>query len=199
MSQIKLTENVRVSDPCYNDDVWCKTKLTGVLPGNYNVFIEKGDEHGWGMRVKSVRVIHEDYSDNDMWEGHSEIGVDSGQAGIFCETGYRNDIVAEGIVTPRISNFDIPFREEGDKWYEKMCNFTLSDNSFGVYDTGVVTSSGIGDGSYPLDVLREDGKIVGIKITYLEDEIEEDEYEWCDECGEEFEVGGECEHCNTQE
>jgi hypothetical protein len=175
MTQIKLSNNVRVSDPCYDNDVWCKTKLTDVLPGNYNVFVERGDEHGWGMRVKSLRVIHEDFSDTNMWEEHSEIGVDSGQAGIFCETSYRNDTIAESIETPP-SRFDLPFNEyEGDKWYGKMCNFTLSDDQSGVYETGVVTSSGIGDGGYPLDVIRErNGYIVGMRITYLFDEDEED-------------------------
>lgn len=178
MNTIRLSDNVRVSDPCYDNDVWCKTKLTGVLPGNYNVFVEKGDEHGWGMRVKSLRVIHEDFSDNDNWEEHSEIGVDSGQAGIFCETSYRNDRIAESIVTPP-SKFDLPGRDsEGDLWYEKMCNFTLSDDQCGIYETGVVTSSGIGDGGYPLDIIREkNGYIVGMKITYLFDEDEEEEYE----------------------
>jgi hypothetical protein len=178
MTQIKLSNNVRVSDPCYDNDVWCKTKLTDVLPGNYNVFVEKGDESGWGMRVKSLRVIHEDFSDTNMWEEHSEIGVDSGQAGIFCETSYRNDTIAESIVTPP-SNFYLPGRDsEGDVWYLKMCNFTLSDDQSGVYDTGVVTSSGIGDGSYPLDIIRErNGYIVGMKITYLFDEEEEEDEE----------------------
>lgn len=176
MTQIKLTNNVRVSDPCYDNDVWCKTKLTDVLPGKYNVFVEKGDELGWGMRVKSLRVIHEDFSDTNMWEEHSEIGVDSGQAGIFCETSYRNDTIAESIVTPD-SKFDLPGRDsEGDVWYLKMCNFTLSEDQCGVYDTGVVTSSGIGDGGYPLDIIREkNGYIVGMKITYLFDEEDEDE------------------------
>jgi len=178
MSTIRLSQNVRVSDPCYTDDVWCKTKLTDVLPGNYNVFIEKGDEHGWGTRVKSVRVIHEDFSDSGDWEEHSEIGVDSGQAGIFCETSYRNDTIAESIETPR-GRFDLPFRDsEGDLWYEKMCNLTLSDDQCGIYETGVVTSSGIGDGGYPLDIIRErNGYIVGMRITYLFDEDEEEEYE----------------------
>jgi hypothetical protein len=110
-----------------------------------------------------------------MWEEHSEIGVDSGQAGIFCETSYRNDIVAESIVTPQ-SDFHIVFDGEGEKWYEKMCKFTLSKDQCGTYETGVVTSSGIGDGGYPLDVIRErNGYIVGMKITYLFDEEDEDE------------------------
>ena len=178
MTQIKLTNNVRVSDPCYDNDVWCKTKLTDVLPGNYNVFVEKGDESGWGMRVKSLRVIHEDFSDTNMWEEHSEIGVDSGQAGIFCETSYRNDTIAESIVTP-VVDFNITGNDgEGDVWYLKMCKFTLSDDQCGIYETGVVTSSGIGDGGYPLDIIREkNGYIVGMKITYLFDEEEEEDEE----------------------
>ncbi len=30
MTTIKLSNNVRVSDPCYDDSVWCKTRLTDV-------------------------------------------------------------------------------------------------------------------------------------------------------------------------
>jgi hypothetical protein len=57
-----------------------------------------------------------------------------------------------------------------------MCNFTLSDDQYGIYETGVVTSSGIGDGGYPLDIIRErNGYIVGMRITYLFDEDEEEE------------------------
>jgi hypothetical protein len=37
-----------------------------------------------------------------------------------------------------------------------------------MYDTGVVTSSGIGDGLYPMDVVYNDNEeIVGIRVTYL--------------------------------
>jgi hypothetical protein len=118
-----------------------------------------------------------------MWEEHSEIGVDSGQAGIFCETSYRNDTIAESIETPR-GRFELDFNDgEGDKWYGKMCNFTLSDDQYGIYETGVVTSSGIGDGGYPLEVIKErNGYIVGMRITYLFDEEEyEEEEEYADE------------------
>lgn len=167
---IKLSQNVRVSDPCYDNNVWCKTNLTNVLAGNYNVFVEKSDEGDWGIRVKSLMVIHElflkEINDNAIWEMYCEIGVDSGQAGIFCETSYRNDSIAESIETSKV--FDLPPESEGDKWYGKMCDFTLSDEQFGFYETGVVTSTGYGDGCYPLEVVKDkDGNIVGMKITYL--------------------------------
>lgn len=49
----------------------------------------------------------------------------------------------------------------------------------------MVTSSGYGDGGYPLEIVREDnGYIVGMRITYIfpEDE-EEEEYEEDEEYG----------------
>ena len=167
MNQITLSENVMVSDPCYSLDTWCQTKLNGVLPGKYNVDVQKSDEGDWGTRVSSITIIHEDYEDTDDWEQHSECGVDSGQCGIFCMTSYRNDELSEGITTPE-NDFVLPYNDnEGDKWYEKMCMFTLSKDQFGLYDTGVVSSSGLGDGQYPLDVMMDGDKIVGMRLEYL--------------------------------
>jgi hypothetical protein len=184
MNQITLSENVMVSDPCYTPDTWCQTKLNNVLPGKYNVEVDRHDEGtGWGTRVSSITVIHEDYNDTDDWEQHSECGVDSGQCGVFCMTSYRNDEMSEGITTPEV-NFNLgDYRKDdgGEKWYEKMCRFTLSENQWGLYDTGVVTSSGIGDGLYPMDVMMDGDKIVGIRLEYLgnsdEDILDEDDEE----------------------
>jgi hypothetical protein len=44
---------------------------------------------------------------------------------------------------------------------------TLSDEQWGAYDTGVVSSSGYGDGSYRLLVAKANGDIVGIGIDFL--------------------------------
>ena len=190
MNQITLSENVMVSDPCYTPDTWCQTKLNNVLPGKYNVEVDKHDEGtGWGVRVSSITILHENYpNDHDLiWEGHSECGVDSGQCGIFCMTSYRNDEMSESITTPDV-NFNLgDYRKDdgGEKWYEKMCRFTLSENQWGLYDTGVVTSSGIGDGLYPLLVAMDNDKIVGMRLEYLgnsdedllDDEEEEEEFD----------------------
>lgn len=202
MSTIKLSQKVRVSDPCYDNDVWCKTSLSNVYPGEYNVEVDKSDQGGWGNRVTRLTVIHKGYimecADESNWTPHSDIGVDSGQAGIFCETSYRNDELATSITTPSLDKpFVIPFRNEGDTWYEKICHFTLGGEQWGAYDTGVVTSSGIGDGSYPLDVVYNDtNEIVGIRITYLdEDDEDDDEADCCGVCGGELEEDGECVYC----
>ena len=194
-----------VSDPCYSLDTWCQTKLNSVLPGLYNVDVQKSDEGDWGVRVSSITVIHKDYEDTDDWEQHSECGVDSGQCGIFCMTSYRNDEMSVGITTPPLDNpFVLPYNDKGgDMWYEKMCQFTLGKEQFGLYDTGVVTSSGIGDGLYPMDVMMDGDKIVGIRITYLgnsdEDLLDEDEGDCCGVCGGELEFDGECVYCCDEE
>lgn len=178
MKTITLSDKVRVSDPCYDDDVWCKTMLTGVLPGKYRVEVEHSQRSGWGTRVASLTVVHEDFGRLTNWEEHGEIGVDSGQAGIFCESSYRNDHTAKDIMVPEGQWSGFPNsmdRKEGDVFYDKMCAFTINgDEGWGSYDTGVVTSSGYGDGGYPLEVLREsNGYIVGMKITYISPEDEE--------------------------
>ena len=197
-TKINLSENVRVSDPCYTDDVWCKTQLKNVLPGGYNWKIAHSDEGDWGIRISSITLVHENYVDNESleWEFHSDIGVDSGQAGVFCESSYRNDEIAAGITTPDI---DFPFDDggPGEAWYVKMCKFTLSGNSFGAYDTGVVSCSGIGDGSYPLYVVYDrNEKIIAMQIDYLlGDEEDEDDGDVCGVCGGELEEDGECVYC----
>ena len=191
-----------VSDPCYTPDTWCQTKLTNVLPGRYNVEVEKSDEGDWGTRVSGITILHESITDDGVsleWEDHSECGVDSGQCGIFCMTSYRNDELSESITTPDV-NFNLgDYRKDdgGEKWYEKMCRFTLSEDQFGLYDTGVVSSSGIGDGLYPLEVMMDKEKIVGMRITYLGNSDEDllDEGDVCGVCGGELEEDGGCVYC----
>ena len=198
MNQITLSENVMVSDPCYSPDTWCQTKLDNVLPGLYNVDVQKSDLDGWGTRVSSITVIHEDYEDTDDWEQHSECGVDSGQCGIFCMTSYRNDEMSVGITTPPLDNpFVLPYNDKGGDMYEKICHFTLCEPQWGLYDTGVVSSSGIGDGLYPMDVMMDGDKIVGIRLEYLGNSDEDllDEGDVCGVCGGELEEDGGCVYC----
>jgi hypothetical protein len=76
-----------------------------------------------------------------------------------------------------------------------MCKFTLSGEGFGAYESGVVTSSGYGDGSYPLAIARdEDKNIVSMVVTFIGEE-DEDEGDCCGVCGGELESDGECVYC----
>ena len=199
--QIQLSNNVRVSDPCYTDDVWCKTQLKNVLPGLYNWSVAHSDEGVWGNRISSITMIHGDFDDDDSieWQYHSDIGVDSGQAGIFCESSYRNDEVAASITTPEV-DFEIPFDSAGDAWYTKMCKFTLGGDGYGMYDTGLVSCSGIGDGQYPLYVAYDrNNYIIAMKIDYLLDDEDDEDGDICGVCGGDLESDGTCDYCQQEE
>ena len=165
MKTIKLSDTVMVSDPCYSMDVWCKHKLTGVLPGQYLTTVMKSDEGSWGTRIGLLVAVHKDYTEDTLtWRTvrGADIGVDSGQCGIFSMEGYRDDSVFS-----EPNNFGYTCHEPGDHWYGHMCDRTLTEEQWGSYDTGVVSSSGYGDGSYRLVVAKHNGHIVGIGIDYL--------------------------------
>ena len=178
MKTIKLNNNVVVSDPCYTIPTWCHATLDNVLPGNYRVFCKKHDLGDWGVRNSALLVVHEDYLDrvHFEWEQHpATIGVDSGQCGIFSRESYRND---SHPIENGPAEFGFGRDEEGDVFYSKMCQRTLADESFGVYDEGAVCSSGIGDGSYVLlEAREENGYVIALCVDFLiegdEDEGEE--------------------------
>lgn len=175
-SQIILGQTVIVSDPCYENGTWCQSKVTGVIPGRYNCSIEREDDG----HIRSLTVLHEDVT-SPHWEEHSNIAVDSGQAGVFSEESYRNNESTDHL--PWLTKDGDPFGgsyqekdEPGEKWYVKMCDRTLRKEGWGVYDNGVVSSSGYGDGGYLLEVTDLEGYINGFKITFIfEDEYEDEE------------------------
>lgn len=159
---IKLRNKVMVSDPCYSLGTWCQGVLENVLPGNYNCEVEYSDEGAWGTRVAAIEVRHEDYDDFvPMDMENFDVGVDSGQAGIFDYDYYAK----------YHDHSDVE-----DDWYDKVCNITLSRESAGATDgLGFVSSSGYGDGGYGCWTAREkSGYVVAIRVEFIT-EYEEDE------------------------
>ena len=67
--------------------------------------------------------------------------------------------------------------QEGDAWYEKMCKFTLAADGWGTYAAGAVSSSGYGDGMYPVYGAEVDGKIVALQLVFISQEEDEDDWE----------------------
>lgn len=189
MKKIKLGTEVVVSDPCYTIPTWCQVIVNNVLPGYYEPIVKKHNAKEWGTRVSIQMCIHEDYIGKEeeldlTWVEHGgTVGVDSGQAGIFSRESYRNDSITDriGLGDGDISFFDNFGRpeEDGEKWYKNMCSRTLGILQWGVYDEGMVSSSGFGDGSYDLYVLTTpDEVVVGFLIDFQveEDGIELDFY-----------------------
>lgn len=168
MKSINLGDEVVVSDPCYEIPTWCQAIVRNVLPGNYRTTVVKSDKGDWGTRCSHLIAIHEDHCHQDekfQWKHYpAVIGVDSGQAGIFSMDSYRKDdhpFDTQGYDFG--ANWDT---QDGDKWYRQMCGRTLDTEQWGLYDKGVVSSSGYGDGSYTLFVAMKNKKVIGFVIDF---------------------------------
>lgn len=182
-----------VSDPCYEVGTWCAGTLANVLNGKWLGFVQQGNFNNWGNRIHSLIIIHNEIANDkqfqsvekvsiDIMNGDLEVinsgidvGVDSGQAGFFDPAFYKNDeSVPKDFVKPDWLN---TLDEVGEKWYGLCCERTCgSEFSAGVIQGGIVSSSGIGDGSYDCFYqVNSEGKVVVAIISFLLNDDEEDE------------------------
>lgn len=144
-----------ISDPCYGPGVGCQVNIDDVLTGTWEASVRSINLHSWGRRVAELEAHHALAEVNDnRWElCPGEVGVDSGQAGIFDQASFPRKADA---------NFDT--------WFRTACRLTNSDDQAGVLPAGAVSSSGVGDGGYEAYVQRRDGKVVAVKVVYLDEE-----------------------------
>lgn len=159
------SRKVFVSDPCYDLDTWCTKIVENVKNGTWLAKIEMMQT--WGERVSKLICYHQSigYPDSlPFKEVECDIGVDSGQAGIFDLEHFKKDSDVKDL--PRDYKEKIC---ESEPWYSYCCDRTLSKMA-GVIPFGVVSSSGMGDGSYRLEVAKNEGEVVGMQVTFLEEE-----------------------------
>jgi|TARA_R110000803_G_scaffold76504_1_gene141144 hypothetical protein len=166
MNKIRLGSEVIVSDPCYsNEESWVNTRIDNMRPGMYDTQVGKSDQGEWGDRISSLTIVHENIQ-SPVWEDHGEVAVDSGQMSICDVLSYRNEEV--GKTLPWMTDKGNPFVGGPNDWYSKMCDRTLTEEMWGVYDTGVVSSTGFGDGCYRLEISKMDGIVHGVRVTFIE-------------------------------
>jgi len=169
---------VRITDPCYKLDTWCAGTLK-VKKGDWEVEVIKSDEGDWGNRCAVLLAWHSDYPvdfEDGKFEEEFEIGVDSGQAGIFDLKYYKDDqIVAK---TKRICKDKLHRVCVDEPWYSICCDRTLSEIGAGVIPFGCVSSSGYGDGGYICSSIRDTYSpkfpVIAIKIDFGVIENEDD-------------------------
>lgn len=157
LGSFELTQpTIRVSDPCYDRDVWCCGTIEKCMVGTWEAGVLYSDEGPWGKRVSIIAIRHKETGpafssvnnraicSMNEYRGWShqlfEVGVDSGQAGFFDDQFYRDDAVFAGYPDPE-HDFD-------EVWYSHICDITLSEANAGVIPHGAVSSSGYGDGGY---------------------------------------------------
>ena len=177
LGEFAVTSGVlRVSDPCYERETWCSGTIEPAIKGYWTAQAVFFDEGSWGNRVGYLIVQHKDYNFDQTNPGWSleniDVGVDSGQAGVFDDRYYKDDDVVQHITRKHSESIC-----EDDPWYSICCDRTLCEEKAGVIPHGAVSSSGYGDGSYRcLTQKDEDDNIIAVMIDFgLSEEEEEDE------------------------
>ena len=169
-----VSGKLAVSDPCYDPDVWCRGELENCKIGTWNASIVEKHMGTWGHRICRLIAVHEDYihaSSLIREVAGFEVGVDSGQAGIFDASHYQDDSVV-----PDDGHKHLFEGEEAEPWYDYCCDITLSVQSAGVLPFGCVSSSGFGDGGYDCYIWRNsDGQIVRVEIEFIAENEDEEE------------------------
>jgi hypothetical protein len=171
MKTITLSNEVMVSDPCYEVPTWCQHKLTNVLPGEYQCTVAKFQASLWGERCSFIIAVHKDYNTDEKLNWRTvkaaTIGVDSAQAGFFSMETYRKDEIFVTGQSEHSKRWGSHKNDGGDEWYGHMCDLSdIYKDKWGTYPNGIVSSSGIGDGSYELRVAKHKGKIVGMVLDF---------------------------------
>jgi len=149
-----VSGEINVGDPCYGGD----RRLTA-MNGRWQGFVEYSDEGSWGTRVAVLLARHADYNNFlSNLEEDGGLGVDSGQMSVV-----DNDIAADC----------------GEGLYDDICKATLAKESAGLVSAlddehsihGVASSTGFGDGFYPLFVAKnDDGEAIAVKVVFIDDE-----------------------------
>ena len=104
LGEFEMTSPVmRVSDPCYERDVWCCGTVDHCKLGTWEAGVLKTDEGEWGTRCAVLAVRHKDTGPDfnvirlgkvrkvacKCVEQSFEVGVDSGQAGFLMMRSIR--------------------------------------------------------------------------------------------------------------
>ena len=179
-----ISGKLTISDPCYTKDTWCAGEIVAEN-GWWFPTVQIVSMGCWGDRVVELCAKSElyfkkfgaDYEDDyvpPVWNDTGiDVGVDSGQCGIFDSQHYRDDSMVEGVY--RLTKSDIGDRDgEGESWYGLCCDRTLSFYKWGIVPYGCVSSSGCGDGSYTAFAVKDyDGNAIAIKIIYIPIEVKE--------------------------
>lgn len=171
------TGELVVSDPCYDLGTWCMGALKNVKKGKWHAvsMIEDNEERNAALFIyhdsismsKAVDYFNRKYKVN---EAPFEVGVDSGQAGFFDASAYKNDAtVPAGAVT------DPCWTKDG--WYGLCATLTLGDDGAGVLPGGAVSSSGYGDGGYFCHyAIDGNHDIVYADIIFIGEDDDEEDY-----------------------
>lgn len=159
---------VDITDPCYDHEVWCRKNDVEIVPGEYECYVEIWDNSqtgGWGDRVAKIGIRRLG-SAAVTSENLGVVGVDAGLAGFFENKRDFTD----------------------DEWRE-FCQFVDKDDEKAwLVAEGFFSSSGYGDGAYPVYAFSDStGRVVALEIWFIYDDEEDDEDDYEEEYEDEYE------------
>jgi hypothetical protein len=160
--QIK-SGSVVVSDPCYDLGTWCQGVLKNVKNGKWNASTLTTDNHTAVLIASHESIKNKIAYTCPSWNDEKfEVGVDAGLAGIFDAPEFNSED----------DNYD-----DLNSWYRRCCEASYPSGI--IENSGVVSSSGFGDGNYICRTITKDNEIVAIMIDFgiLEEDEEEPEEE----------------------
>lgn len=121
LNPITLQSKVIISDPCYVRGTWCMGSLDNLLTGEYIPKLKYSKDG----RVRELSIMHSSIGPKSKlkWiKTDIHVGVDSGQAGIFCDTIYPQ-------VNPDVPNYDNNGGSRDlNSFYGQCCNATMGDD-----------------------------------------------------------------------
>lgn len=172
---LNVNDKLLLTDPCYELGTWCTGEA--VLPyGSYNCYCSYKDK-----RVANIYLVNADIKDlNEVYKHElisDNLGVDSGQLGIFNTIRYNKQVSKEEFEKSLEGEFPYedwkrPYNEDDtdhDSFYRCCGNYTLSKQNCGVIKgVGFVSSSGYGDGVYEAYYLVDNkGEKVGLQVEFI--------------------------------
>lgn len=143
VGELKVGEQIDITDPCYDKDVWCRMKYD-MVPGNYMCYVSTKDCDVWGTRVSRIGICLDGKTPARLKE-IGEIGVDAGMAGFFNNKPDYSD----------------------DEWRE-FCE-GLGNEDFWIREDCFFSDSGYGDGMYPVyaKFAPNSEKAVALEIRFM--------------------------------
>ena len=152
-----------ITDPCYLKGTWCagvgfeRLRMVNGFVQQPTKIVELGEKNKRNCCLSNDHFKLGDLAFIDWKELKFDIGVDSGQCGIFDYKKYP-DTEAD--------------YDDTEGFYRKCCDITLGDEPYGSINFGVVSSSGFGDGSYTAYGIYEDDKetLIGVRVVFIADE-----------------------------
>ena len=158
---------IRLSDPCYDKDTWCSGTVKGEK-GTWKATIKKSDTDDRCCELTAISSTGDFPEPQDIvWHPvNASLAVDSGQFGFFDDAHYDSEYtLSEGEADKKYKGFE---NSDMSEFYKLCCGLTIGPTLAGTLSTGVVSSSGYGDGIYPCFVVKnKNDNVVAIKAVFI--------------------------------